>query len=71
MYQQYQHSRCNVLFIYCDKFYNSSEETVTSRGRRPLMAHEGAHLERWAGLNILNERPADQQGQRARIVHSV
>jgi hypothetical protein len=69
--QQYKDSRYNVVFLYCDKFFNSLEEHVTCSGHRPREAHEGAHLERWASLNVLNERPADEEGQRPGIVHSV
>jgi hypothetical protein len=43
---------------------NPSEEPVTSRGSGPLeVAHEEAHLLRWAALNMLNKDPRTNRVQ--------
>ena len=57
--------KSNPMFAYMVKLYIQfhtamlfiSGDPVTPRGRDPPVAQEGAHLHRWAGLNILNKDP--------------
>jgi hypothetical protein len=51
-----------LLPEYIYNIYEASEEPSTSRGRGPQVAHEGVHLLRWAGLNMLNKYQRTNKG---------
>jgi hypothetical protein len=61
---------CSCLVInkfksyFCGEMFDAppSEEPVTSKGRGPPVAHEGADLVTWADLNMFNKDPRTNRG---------